>query len=388
MSYLKTDEQIRRENDEALHVALTPFRFIYRIMAMFGLLTMALAWGLICWCGWIVDVGPRSERARQAAIADMNYASSFEGDGAWTLDLEFDFRNRPSWWDIRNNHADDPWASPDHFRVTDRLIYPHVDLETAEHKYRDTIVPFTTSEIGGTMANHGIPFCQLGHAGLNDTGLGTWSERGNPRFLLNRKAGRMHRDYETVAMMTAALRSALAHLRAGQTLASEGGPDETSPEDSFCNAEGVIPGKLKPDQVAAYRAATYQVHLPDAPVLWVRYAYFGIDEAQTQEPDDPIVKRQYQWRLGGAEIVGMCLDDNCRDETALNFQTTYLDDLFAQEPPLGPAQLDAEQALLQTATMDFWLQEARANGITDVKLLYAMHDEAEKDLQTVLTKVY
>jgi len=26
---------------------------------------------------------------------------------------------------------------------------------------------------------------------------------------------------------------------------------------------------------------------------------------------DPIVKREYQWRLGGAEITGMCLDDDC-----------------------------------------------------------------------------
>jgi len=44
--------------------------------------------------------------------------------------------------------------------------------------------------------------------------------------------------------------------------------------------------------------------------------------------------------------------------------------------------------MLQTRTMDFWLREARANGITDVKPLYAMHAEAERDLQAVLTKVF
>ena len=44
--------------------------------------------------------------------------------------------------------------------------------------------------------------------------------------------------------------------------------------------------------------------------------------------------------------------------------------------------------MLRSGTMDFWLKEARANGVADVKPLYAMHGEAERDPQAVLTKVF
>jgi hypothetical protein len=394
MGFLKTDAEIRLENDRALHFALTPFRFLYTLWMVLGLVGMAITWGCICWFGWIVDVGPRSERARKAATAEIvaNFTHDWGGPGYQVVTLKFDFSQRPSWSSIRGEYKDEPWNSPDHFWVTDPS--PYSDPSGDEEAKYQTILPFTVTEEHGTMPNHGIPYCQLGHAGLFDTGLGTWAERADPMFLLNRKSGRMRRDFETVAMMTAALRSALAHLKAGQTLASEGGPLQTLGEDSFCNAEGVVPGVLTPEQVAAYRAETYKVRLPDALAIRVRYVYFGIDQAQIDEPDDPRVKREYQWRDGGAQITGMCLADLPCDpngdgnDDALNYRTTYWDDLFRQEPPLGPGQEAAEQAMLRTATMDFWLQEARANGITNVKPLAAMHAEAERNLRAVLTGVY
>jgi len=396
MGFLNADEQIGRVNERTPHFLLSPIALIENILMVFGTAGLAILVGIVCWFGWIVDVGPRSQRARDAEVAQIvtNFAQQWNGQGNWVVNLRIDFRNRPSWSSIRGEFADEPWNSPEHLWVTDPSPYPDTeDLDGDERQYRDTILPFIVTDAHSTVIDHGIPFCQVGHAALNDTGLGTWSERADPKFLLNRKAGRMHRDYETVAMMTAALRSALAHLTAGQTLASENGPLGTFLPSSFCDAEGVAPGALTPEQVAAYRAATYQIHLPDAPVVRMRYVYFGIDRAQIDEPDDPKVKLEYQWRDGGAEITGMCLADDCDQngdgkDDALNFQTTYWDDLFAKDPPLGPGQLAAEEAMLRTGTMDLWLKEARANGITDMKPLYAMHERAEANLNVVLSKVH
>jgi hypothetical protein len=93
----------------------------------------------------------------------------------------------------------------------------------------------------------------------------------------------MHRSFETAAIMIATLRSALVHQKAGQTLASEYGPASAKPpENSYCNADRVDPTVLSPAQLAAYRAATWSIHLRYAPEVSFRYVYFDSSEAPIQ----------------------------------------------------------------------------------------------------------
>jgi hypothetical protein len=70
---------------------------------------------------------------------------------------------------------------------------------------------------------------------------------GHPNTNLVRKSVRMHRDFEAAAIVVAALRPALARLKAGQNPASA-----KHLENSYCNADWVDPTVLSPAQLAAY----------------------------------------------------------------------------------------------------------------------------------------
>jgi hypothetical protein len=375
---------IRAENDQAIHFATTPIRVLYRVLALLGLLGLATCYFFISQTGWIVDVGPRSERARIDQINSLG--ASLIGDynsSRKMVDVTVNFAYRARGGD-EQSYPGQPWHGQDHFWVTEEDYVtkgqgiPGVSTDP-ESKYR-TLNPFQLSDERAITPLRGFPFCHVGHSGMYETALGPWSER--PDTILDRKSARMHRDFETAAIMVAALRSALAHLKAGQDLRSEYGPASGKPlENSYCNADGADPTVLSPAQLAAYRAATWTIALHYAPSVTFRYVYFPTSEASIEESEDPAVQRAEQWADQGMKIVGMC--DYCDRDTALKYGTTLYADLFANDPPLSDVQIRTERELLKTASMDWWLMQARMNGVTETSPLYAENLAARRDLATI-----
>ena len=85
------------------------------------------------------------------------------------------------------------------------------------------------------------------------------------------------------------------------------------------------------------------------------------------------------------KITGMC--PSGKDgftSRCMGYEITYAADIFAANPPLGPEQQDAEDALLKTATLEFWEKAARDNGISDLKSVDTMHERAGHALEAVL----
>lgn len=359
MSYFNDQDQIERENQEALHLALTPFRILQTLIRTVGFILLLILWLLRNQVGWIVDCGPRSESARQDLVNSIgqDFAPGFSEAGNGLVDVAVDFADRSS-------------------------------APTGEGS--DTVYPFQLQIERQNAPFGGIPFCVLGNPGMFESGRTGWGEMGDPEIALNRKSGRMRRDYETAALMTAALRSALAHLKVGQTLASEEGPTSDLPRrDTYCDPDGADPRLLTRAQLAAYRSATYRVHLYDAPAILIRYISFDVDTVG--DPDDPERQREEQWKDQGFQISGMCVDDyQCTDaeqETPLDFYVTYFGDIFDRDAPLSYPQLDAERRMLEMADLSFWLREAKENGIADTAPLVAMHRRAEEDLAAITGEV-
>jgi hypothetical protein len=376
LSYLKSKKEIEAENARTLHVAMTPFRLVYQLFTIFGLAGMIICWFFINHIGWIVDVGPRSEWARQEVVDQLSKSiSGGYNETRKMIDITVEFGSRSGGTYSYEGGFKDPWRQPDHFWVTRRTDYV-ADISYAtgmdQPETSPTLLPFVLREHRASTQLLGFPYCHTGHPAIFATKPGPWGNNEDPHYLLDRKSGRMRRDFETAAIEVAALRSALAHLKAGQTLDSEYGPASGKPlEDSYCNADGADPIVLSTAQIDAYRAATYDIHLDDAPDVTFRYMYFG-DEAS-------------QWNEAGMRIVGMCLDNghDCDNDAGLMPYTTLYADLWAKDPPLSPTQLRAEQALLKTATWDFWKAEARANGINDTAPLTAEFEAAQRDLAAI-----
>jgi hypothetical protein len=378
LSYLKDKEEIEADNGRTLHFAMIPLRLLYQILAGLGLVGMMTGWFVIRHTGWIVDLGPRSERARQEVVDQLS--KSLDGDfntGQKMVDVTVSFVDRAGGTYTYEGDSPEAWKQKDHFWVTNRAAYlddsAYFSGEDQVERYR-TLLAFILTAHRERMPLLGFSYCHTGNPGIFDTKLGKWGEREDPEYLVARKSGRMRRDYETAAIMVAALRSALAHLKAGQTLASVYGPAAGKPlENSYCNADGADPAVLSPAPTTAYRAATYDIHLYDAPQVTFRYVWFGFTELDS-------VKR---WNEAGARIIGMCIDGHtCEHDEGLTPHTTLYGDLFAAEPPLSPAQLAAERELLRTVTLDFWIEEAKKNGITDTAPLVDEFQAALRDLAT------
>jgi len=96
-----------------------------------------------------------------------------------------------------------------------------------------------------------------------------------------------------------------------------------------------------------------QVHLPDAPVLIVREGVMPANAIGNQAP--------VTW--------GMCLEQECSANNADLPYALYWGDVLWTRPELGEHQQHAVNALRRMGTLDFWLQEARANGIQDDKAI-------------------
>ncbi len=194
-----------------------------------------------------------------------------------------------------------------------------------------------------------------------DATPGTWDTRGQDA--LDRKSARMQRDYEIAAMMTATLRSTLAHLRLHRPIG------EAFSHHSYCDADQAahdprygVRGTL------AYRATLLAINLQHAPV--VRFRYVGIDPVNADT--DP------QHSINLTEVWGMCLPENCAG--GLGRGTTYKDDLFAPQAPLTDDQRLSETAILAMTTEEFWEQAALENGVTDMASVEEARKLAVNDL--------
>ena len=375
MSYLKDDEEINAENARTLHFALTPVRLLYRLLAVFGLVGMAIAWFFIRHTGWIVDLGPRSEWARQEIVDQLSRnLGANDYSSPKMIDITVEFGDRAGGTYTWEGGYKEAWRQPDHFWVTQRADYV-ADISYATgmdqpETYR-TLSPFILRESRASTQLLGFPYCHTGHPGIFETKLGPWSDREVANHLIDLKSGRMRRDYETAAIMVAALRSALAHLKAGQNLDSEYGPASGKPlENSYCNADGADPAVLSPVQIEAYRAATYAIDLTDAPDVTFRYMYLTDGS---------------NWNEEGMRIVGMCLDNghDCNNDAGLMPYVTLYGDLWAKEPPLSSTQMRAERALLKTARWEFWAKEAQTNGISETASLAGEFQAAQRDLMAI-----
>ena len=74
--------------------------------------------------------------------------------------------------------------------------------------------------------------------------------------------------------------------------------------------------------------------------------------------------------LGGDSVVtrGMCIVSECganRDEDPNLDYVLYWGDVLWSNPSLSPVQQHAVDALMHMNTVEFWLKEAHANGVTD-----------------------
>jgi len=375
--------RMERENIEATHLLMTPIRMIAGFFKVCAFILGLFYLLFLNQVGWITDLGPRSERARMAAIEDIHL-----DDGYPFADIDIDFRNRASLYEAEHL-GDIPWEARDHFWVKTRRVYITQDEEDRVH----TITSFAiVMDAGRGTPDRGIPFCHMGLPGIFDTSLGSWGDRGEPELMLDRKSARMRRDYETAAIMVSALRGTLAHLKLHQTTAGMYGPDATDKPlaNSFCNAEGADPEVYTPGEIAAFKSATYTIHLDHAPI--VRFRYVGFPVYFPSDPDDPVVAKSQRREEGFMKLTGMCdLGDDTSlvnvcsgPDDALMYSTSYVADIFAQNPPLNERQMHAEEAILKTATVQFWEDAARQNGVTNLHAVDQAHDRAEKALAAVL----
>jgi hypothetical protein len=218
---------------------------------------------------------------------------------------------------------------------------------------------------------------------FNDTPGSWWASDDHPLNrnddALDRKSARMQRDYEVAAMMTAALRSTLAHMKLGRPVSEVRSPlyeDDYlhRPADpGYCDADSAAHDPRYGDAgTRAYRATLLRINLQHAPV--VRFRYVGI---VPESSDTDITRSQNQ-----AEIWGMCLPDSCTEGYGRG--TTLYADLFASHAPLTDEQMLAENAILAMATKEFWEQAARENGITDLTSVEEVRKRAVHDLDMEL----
>jgi hypothetical protein len=343
-------DKIQRDNAEVLHVVESPLRMLMG-MGKFVLFVLGLIFLLFYrQVGWIIDIGPRSQRDRDArAQFQVQQLKQYNGEsddlGREWAQYDVDFRTQP-----------DPAAdleSRDRFWPDDRLPWVESDVwDSTADNHRTKA--FTTIPSGGGDGRHGIPYCVVAlHPGMKaaffDDAPGGWGTRWNDA--LDRKSSRMQRDYEIGAMMTAALRHTLANLKLHR-------PPDVRPQ-SYCDAS---------QGDAAYRRALISVYLRQAPMVRIKYISIPDYYADTN-PDHG----QYD-----AEIMGFCEPEACDD--GLLWGTTYKDDLFAPDAPLTIQQMVVEGDMLDMTGEDFWLVAARENGVTDLEAVKSARKKALEDL--------
>lgn len=175
-------------------------------------------------------------------------------------------------------------------------------------------------------------------ADFYDATPGSWSTRSDDA--LDRKSARMQRDYEIAAMMTASLRSTLAHMKLHRPLS------EVFGNHAYCDAVSAMHSDPKDPRygmkgLLAYITVLMNINLQHAPV--VRFRYVGVDPVNADT--DP------GHSINLTEVWGMCFPAVCAG--GLGRGTTYKADLFASQAPLTDEQMLAEKAILAMMTDEF-----------------------------------
>jgi hypothetical protein len=390
--------QIERENAEVVHVIETPLRILMDLGKWLVVGSLVLIMCLVNQVGWIVDLGERSQRGRVEHNNQVEgqhlQGDDFAGIGKGLSVFDIDFRTQPNpatQGDVRYNRF---WLSGE------GGIPPENDEGDSSNA---KMKAFTLLPIGngwGDYPDHAIPYCMAAlylerpTDFFNDT-PGSWWTRNDDA--LDRKSARMQRDYEVAAMMTAALRSTLAHMKLGRPVSEVHSPLY---EDNYLHRTAV-PGYCDADSAAhdpqygvagtrAYRATLLRINLQHAPVVRFRWVYTGenrareVDDAESAR-DGEYVSYKDEPRIRSEadhEIWGMCLPDSCSE--GLGRGTTLYADLFASHAPLTDEQMLAENAILSMATKEFWEQAARENGITDLTSVEEVRKRAVHDLDMEL----
>ena len=161
--------------------------------------------------------------------------------------------------------------------------------------------------------DEGIPYCVAAMhpdrlTPFFDATPNVWSARGDDAAI--RKSARMQRDYEIAAMMTASLRSTLAHMELHRPIS------EVFDHHAYCDADAAMHSDPHDPRygirsMLAYRATLLRINLQHA--LVVHFRWVGIDPVN----GDIDATRA----IDLAEVCGMCLPDNCTG--GLGRGTTY-----------------------------------------------------------------
>jgi hypothetical protein len=391
---VKDLSRIEQDNAEALHFLTAPFRAIRSALQMIAFTLGIIFLVFINHVGWILDLGPRSEHSRAVHIAEMERTlKGYNGDEdaatgrtSW-FTYKIDFRRQPDLdkpKTVLDTHDQDFYYGGD----GDSAPTDSDWAEDAPYK------AFTTTILNHPLeSSEGIPYC-VAPSPIFDTSLEPWAERGDSA--LDRKAARMRRDYEVAAVMTAALRSTIIHLKLHRSLAKVYGAGYVYAlnkpiMDSYCNVlGGMHESQYGAAGAAAYRAVSKTVVLPDAPVIEIQEVA-GVPGTTGTGALDFLAKPADLDRTEngsslepdtGMEVTGICLPDYCSD--GLIFGTTYAADLFAKDPPLTGQQRAAEQALLAMTTKSFWARSARENGVKDLASVETMRHHALMDIQVTV----
>lgn len=336
---------------------------------------------------WLVDCGPRAEAQRQAAVDIL-----FRGEEFSYADRDVDFRNRRdrvvAWYGADST----PRAHDDFFEWA-----PSGDEEfNQEQAGPVTQTAFMTHDIRNSFPDSPgvIHVCHYVTIDMD-------SGDSNHAFFYEfpRKEARLRMAYETAAEMTSALRSTLAHLKAGQQVIpgkTVYGPldrDDAHPMySSYCNIDGADPTAYTPEQITVYRAMTHRIHLNHAPE--VRYRYFGKrrEAGGSRDPEEFPYPSEQIIDISGACLVvpakkgdPVCLPEPYYDPDLRFFVTTTWHDLYDTVPVISPVQEAVERETMSMASLAFWETAARENGVTDMQAVDAMHDYAVKNLVYEMT---
>ena len=345
--------RIEQDNAEVLHFIETPIRMFMTALKVVFMVVVLLVVVLVNQLGWIVDLGERSERGRDGRQNDLETRLLSQAN-QWSV-FDVDFRTQPDPTDKHLDRENRFWTDERPFNIAQ--IEDDVNWKTKA---------FTTTWIRwGGDPGEGIPYCTVALNGtfaeFYDATPGSWSTRGDDA--LDRKSARMQRDYEIAAMMTASLRSTLAHMKLGRPIS------EVFARHAYCDADQAAHDpRYGVRGTQAYRSTLLHVNLAHAPV--VRFRYVGIvPESADTDPAHA---------LDLAEVWGMCLPDSCSEGYGRG--TTYFADLFADQAPLTDEQMLAENAMLAMTTEEFWEQAAKDNGITDMAAVAEAREQAVKDV--------
>ena len=365
--------QIEAENASVLHFLFTPVRILMDLGKWLVVGSLVIILVLVNQVGWVVDLGERSQRGRvehnnqvEGQIANHGFQSVFDIDFRTQPDVTAKYvENYDRFWDDST-----PFGFSVGYGVTNR-----------------TVKAFSLRKIGDGWGqpDAGIPYCMAALHVIrptnffNDTPDSWWAGDDHPLNrnddALDRKSARMQRDYEVAAMMTAALRSTLAHMKLGRPVIEVRSPlyeddyRHRPADPGYCDADSAAHDPRYGDAgTRAYRATLLRINLQHPPV--VRFRYVGTDP---ESMDTDITRSQNQ-----AEIWGMCLPDSCTEGYGRG--TTLYADLFASHAPLTDEQMLAEAAIMAMTTKDFWEQAARENGITDMTAVEEVRKRAVNDL--------